>query len=606
MEAQAILGMVNINLIEPLGNVRVGKVKVDSELVKSIKAVGLLNPLTVREDPERQIYELISGNRRFAALKKIHGKADFDVAVSIITATNEELTKVQSHENIHRQDMNLLDMVSLVVTMTNDGMNQKQIAVVFGKTVAWVRNFGMLANLHPVLLKALNESDDYKDFLEDAVSIASYSQKTQETLLEEYDFIESYHWSDAEYTLRSQKLTLDRAPFDITLTECEGKSCVGCEFRTDDQLGMFAEYTEPSVTNPCYDEACYREKYTAFIAELTESLGVPQVDQSKWHHDVKCFTPVEFHTKARGVKGAIKNAIAFDISREGEILLRQAAKATKAEKETNTSTEPGTEPEEEKGLSNSSQSKWRTFVVGYMKEYLWEHLIASDIGLTGPVAHMLFSTNAQAIGDVCMNHRKHVYTKENWLSFDMMGTMHNLRIAVIRNKIVEAGRFSELVELQHIMVENGIDVDINLELLKEWTANKHLRETITALFTKGDLEPFAEMESSAKKGDYVAAIAEIPKMPMVDLLTKDHEWKSQYVQHGDDFLSAWYNYSTITEPGFALVHQSKFETTDVETEDDSEEGETTFAEEIETDYTESTEETESEKADPIESEVAEV
>jgi hypothetical protein len=78
------------------------------------------------------------------------------------------------------------------------------------------------------------------------------------------------------------------------------------------------------------------------------------------------------------------------------------------------------------------------------------------------------------------------------------------------------------------------------------------------------------------------------------------------VQHGDDFLSAWYNYSTITEPGFALVHQSKFETTDVETEDDSEEGETTFAEEIETDYTESTEETESEKADPIESEVAEV
>ena len=90
MDTQNVLDTVKLSAISLVDNVRVDKVKANPELVKSIKAVGLLNPLTVRPNGTGDTYELVSGYRRYAALAKID--KNIDVAVTIVDVDNEQLS----------------------------------------------------------------------------------------------------------------------------------------------------------------------------------------------------------------------------------------------------------------------------------------------------------------------------------------------------------------------------------------------------------------------------------------------------------------------------------------------------------------------------------
>ena len=77
-----------------------------SELAKSIKSEGLLNPPLVQKE-SKNTYLLMSGQRRLAALKRLGAKK---IPVHLITKKTEydlENAKAASVvENIHRNDMN--------------------------------------------------------------------------------------------------------------------------------------------------------------------------------------------------------------------------------------------------------------------------------------------------------------------------------------------------------------------------------------------------------------------------------------------------------------------------------------------------------------------
>ena len=70
-------------------------------LVESIKEMGLLQPITVRESQQGE-YQIIAGERRFQA-HKLLGKTTIDAVV--IQAEDSELAILALAENVDRQDL---------------------------------------------------------------------------------------------------------------------------------------------------------------------------------------------------------------------------------------------------------------------------------------------------------------------------------------------------------------------------------------------------------------------------------------------------------------------------------------------------------------------
>jgi ParB family transcriptional regulator, chromosome partitioning protein len=77
-------------------------------LAESIAEVGLINAIEVRYVEEDDIYEVVSGERRFTAVTKILGWTD--IPVHDVDDSEERVIWRQIHENIHRKDLHPLDL----------------------------------------------------------------------------------------------------------------------------------------------------------------------------------------------------------------------------------------------------------------------------------------------------------------------------------------------------------------------------------------------------------------------------------------------------------------------------------------------------------------
>ena len=78
------------------------------ELADSIKEIGLINPLTVKEDDDGN-FLLIAGERRYKALKLL-GETKVKVIISDIQEENIEL--IQLIENLHRENLSPLELAA--------------------------------------------------------------------------------------------------------------------------------------------------------------------------------------------------------------------------------------------------------------------------------------------------------------------------------------------------------------------------------------------------------------------------------------------------------------------------------------------------------------
>ena len=108
-----------------------------SDLAKSIKEIGVLQPLLVRElSPGK--YQLIAGERRWRAAQRAK-LTEVPVVVREIT----ELDSVEQAlvENLHRQDLTALEEASAYQQLTDDfSLTHEQVAKRVGKSRAAVTN----------------------------------------------------------------------------------------------------------------------------------------------------------------------------------------------------------------------------------------------------------------------------------------------------------------------------------------------------------------------------------------------------------------------------------------------------------------------------------
>lgn len=146
---------IKIDLIDPPES-RIREEAEDNgieELAESIKTLGLINPIQVKEVNGR--YEIIAGERRVLACKKIGGEL---IRADIINGEEKEGEAIKIAENVLRKDLNPIELGKALLKLNNKyGVSYKRIGESLGKNTKWIQRKIELLKLPLDLLKAVRD-----------------------------------------------------------------------------------------------------------------------------------------------------------------------------------------------------------------------------------------------------------------------------------------------------------------------------------------------------------------------------------------------------------------------------------------------------------------
>jgi ParB family chromosome partitioning protein len=126
-----------------------------NELSVSIKAVGVIQPITVRKLEDGK-YEIIAGERRYRASKKV-GLSKIPAYVK--TAEDEQVMQLALVENIQREDLNSIEVALGYHRLVEDyKLTQEKLSDLVGKKRATVANYLRLLKLPAEIQLGITES----------------------------------------------------------------------------------------------------------------------------------------------------------------------------------------------------------------------------------------------------------------------------------------------------------------------------------------------------------------------------------------------------------------------------------------------------------------
>ncbi len=124
------------------------------ELALSIKEQGIIQPVTVRKLGFDK-YQLISGERRYRAAK-IAGITSIPTFIRV--ANDQQMLEMALIENIHREDLNSLDIaISYQRLMEECKITQEELSDRIGKDRSTITNYIRLLKLPPQIQLALKK-----------------------------------------------------------------------------------------------------------------------------------------------------------------------------------------------------------------------------------------------------------------------------------------------------------------------------------------------------------------------------------------------------------------------------------------------------------------
>ncbi len=127
-------------------------------LVDSIKAVGLVEPITVT--PEGDKFRILTGHRRARAAKIAHLR---EVEVLIREADDELLRRRKSLiSNVQREDIAAIELAEALQAMLDEDnhvRSQRELARILGKREAWVSDMLRMLSLPPAVQQRLRDAD---------------------------------------------------------------------------------------------------------------------------------------------------------------------------------------------------------------------------------------------------------------------------------------------------------------------------------------------------------------------------------------------------------------------------------------------------------------
>jgi ParB/RepB/Spo0J family partition protein len=272
------IDMVDCHLIDPsLTNPRNDGQDGIDELLASIKANGLLQPIVIREKADGR-YEIIAGERRWRACRQI-----WTTIPAIIRDSNDREAHVATVvENLQRRDLDPLSEAGGIKTLQAMGQTIPEIAEQIGRSVKWVAMRAKLADLAPVWREAHDnpESGISKWSATALEKIARLDEAVQVQLLSVFD--DSWNdWTiaDIESELSKMMRAISSAPWNIEDAGLVPKagSCANCQKRSSCAPNLFDDLSaaDDAKGDRCLDPECWKSKSDAHldraVTEATES-----------------------------------------------------------------------------------------------------------------------------------------------------------------------------------------------------------------------------------------------------------------------------------------------------------------------------------------------
>lgn len=211
------------------------------DLVSSIQAHGIINPITVTQDVGMATYyRVIAGFRRLAAAKQLKLKK---VPCHVVSKDAEGFDEIPLSENVSRMGMTPYEECIAVKSLSNKKKTPGVIAKHFGRTLRWVLVRKKLADAGDKVLKKVKEGTIE---LAQAAKIADLPDNVFKRELESCYRTDKYF---IDGVLERYHKDLSKAPF-------EHEACLQCEKCSACQADLFEN--EPKAY--CLDPACWARK----------------------------------------------------------------------------------------------------------------------------------------------------------------------------------------------------------------------------------------------------------------------------------------------------------------------------------------------------------
>ena len=145
------LEQIEVNPFQPRSNFDDDSLE---ELASSIRELGLIQPITVRKlDFNR--YQLVSGERRFRASKKIGLER---IPAYIRIANDQESLEMALVENIQREDLDPVEIALSYQRLIEEvGLTQEKLSDRVGKKRSTITNYLRLLRLDPIIQTGMRD-----------------------------------------------------------------------------------------------------------------------------------------------------------------------------------------------------------------------------------------------------------------------------------------------------------------------------------------------------------------------------------------------------------------------------------------------------------------
>lgn len=230
--------IIKLDDILKTGDLNIRKVNGYDDLLGSIKAHGIINPVTVV--PIADGYKLIAGFRRCWAAAQLGMEK---VPCHVYDIDEKNIDEIPITENISRMDMTPVEECLAVAHLINKKNTPKTVARKFGKSLRWVLVRKKIADAGQEALDKLQEG---KLTLSAAAKLADLTDDEFKGVIYANSHIDE---NTIEGILAHYHLDLDKAPFDTS-------KCKKCEDCSACQTDLFEN--EPKAY--CLKPSCYAKK----------------------------------------------------------------------------------------------------------------------------------------------------------------------------------------------------------------------------------------------------------------------------------------------------------------------------------------------------------
>jgi ParB/RepB/Spo0J family partition protein len=236
------------------------------ELAASIKAVGLIQPISIRHTGVKGDYEIIAGARRFEAAK-LAGLNE--IAAMVHQISEDDALKITVTENLQREDLTPLEEGRGIASLLQAGRSTEEIAADIAKSPTWVRRRAKLAELSQEWQYAVTDGDLQYFGAAHLELVAHLSPMIQKKLLGALK--SKRKEADGTITLSTLKYAIHDYTHYLSEASFDSKAfCAACPNRSDREPDLFAGVNacyggERQEKAQCLDSECWKAKTEAFI-----------------------------------------------------------------------------------------------------------------------------------------------------------------------------------------------------------------------------------------------------------------------------------------------------------------------------------------------------